>query len=107
PGRRPDLPLVRRSRRRAVAARAGDDRSLQGDDRHPAEVRARLAHLQREPRQGLRHLPERLVNRRAIAAVVLASTLTTATAQAAEFEPNVLLDTIITGRGFGHGRGMS
>jgi stage II sporulation protein D len=47
------------------------------------------------------------MKKRGIAAVVLASTLISATAQAAEFEPTVVSDTIITGRGFGHGRGMS
>jgi stage II sporulation protein D len=47
------------------------------------------------------------MKKRGIVAVVLASTLISATAQAAEFEPAAAPDTIITGRGFGHGRGMS
>jgi hypothetical protein len=44
------------------------------------------------------------MKKRGTAAVVLASMLVSATAAAAEMEPTVASDTIITGRGFGHGR---
>ena len=48
------------------------------------------------------------MKKRAIAAVVLSSTLISATAQAREIPPNAAApDTTISGRGFGHGRGMS
>ncbi|WP_433166325.1 SpoIID/LytB domain-containing protein [Kribbella sp. CA-247076] len=45
--------------------------------------------------------------KRAVVVVVLASTLISATAQAREIEPLAAADTTISGRGFGHGRGMS
>ncbi|HET6985561.1 MAG TPA: SpoIID/LytB domain-containing protein, partial [Kribbella sp.] len=49
------------------------------------------------------------MRKRVIAAVVLSSALISATAQASPIEPNAVAapDTTITGRGFGHGRGMS
>jgi len=47
------------------------------------------------------------MKKRGIAAVVLASTVISATAEAGEIEPSAVPDTIISGRGFGHGRGMS
>jgi stage II sporulation protein D len=47
------------------------------------------------------------MKKRAIAAVVLASALISATAEAREIEPTAGADTTISGRGFGHGRGMS
>ncbi|MET7279211.1 SpoIID/LytB domain-containing protein [Kribbella sp. NPDC005582] len=45
--------------------------------------------------------------KRAIVAVVIACTAVSATAEAREFEPTSGADTTISGRGFGHGRGMS
>ncbi|NOL44714.1 SpoIID/LytB domain-containing protein [Kribbella sandramycini] len=42
-----------------------------------------------------------------IAAVVVGSALVSATAQAREIEPDAAKETTISGRGFGHGRGMS
>ena len=42
-----------------------------------------------------------------IAAVVLSSTVISATAQAREVVPEAAPDTTIMGRGFGHGRGLS
>ncbi|GAB2652504.1 SpoIID/LytB domain-containing protein [Kribbella swartbergensis] len=47
------------------------------------------------------------MKKRAIAAVVLTSTLVSATAEARQVEPAAVPDTTISGRGFGHGRGMS
>jgi SpoIID/LytB domain protein len=47
------------------------------------------------------------MNKRAVAAIVLSSTLISATAQAREIDPTAAADTTISGRGFGHGRGMS
>jgi stage II sporulation protein D len=48
------------------------------------------------------------MKKRAIAAVVLSSALISATAQAGPVEPRAAADTTtISGRGFGHGRGMS
>jgi len=47
------------------------------------------------------------MNKRAVAAMVLSSTLISATAQAREIDPTAAADTTISGRGFGHGRGMS
>jgi stage II sporulation protein D len=47
------------------------------------------------------------VKKRAIAGVVVVCTLVSATAQAREVEPLAAADTTISGRGFGHGRGMS
>ena len=47
------------------------------------------------------------MKKRAIAAVVLTSTLISATAEARQIEPTAAPDTTISGRGFGHGRGMS
>lgn len=47
------------------------------------------------------------MNKRAVAAIVLSSTLISATAQAREINPTAAADTTISGRGFGHGRGMS
>ncbi|MEI8409055.1 MULTISPECIES: SpoIID/LytB domain-containing protein [unclassified Kribbella] len=47
------------------------------------------------------------MKKRAIAVVVLASTVISATAEAREIDPAAVPDTTISGRGFGHGRGMS
>ncbi|WP_405056000.1 SpoIID/LytB domain-containing protein [Kribbella sp. NBC_01505] len=47
------------------------------------------------------------MKKRLIATVVLASTLISATAEAREFDPTAVAETSISGRGFGHGRGMS
>ncbi|MGW5192520.1 SpoIID/LytB domain-containing protein [Kribbella sp. NPDC004138] len=47
------------------------------------------------------------MRKRAIAAVVLSSTVISATAQAREVVPEAAPDTTIMGRGFGHGRGLS
>jgi SpoIID/LytB domain protein len=47
------------------------------------------------------------MKKRAIAVVVVACTLISATAEAREIEPLAAADTTISGRGFGHGRGMS
>jgi stage II sporulation protein D len=47
------------------------------------------------------------MKKRSIAAVVIASTVISATAEAREFEPIAGTNTSISGRGFGHGRGMS
>lgn len=47
------------------------------------------------------------MKKRAIAVVVLASTVVSATAEAREIDPAAVPDTTISGRGFGHGRGMS
>ena len=48
------------------------------------------------------------MKKRAIAAIVVSSTLLSATAQAREIVPTATVpDTTISGRGFGHGRGMS
>jgi SpoIID/LytB domain protein len=48
------------------------------------------------------------MKKRAIAAVVLSSTVISATAQAREIQPTASApDTTIVGRGFGHGRGLS
>jgi len=47
------------------------------------------------------------MKKRAIVAVVIACTAVSATAEAREFEPAAGADTTISGRGFGHGRGMS
>ncbi|TDD60439.1 SpoIID/LytB domain-containing protein [Kribbella antibiotica] len=44
---------------------------------------------------------------RVLTAVLVASTVISATAEAREFEPTAGADTTISGRGFGHGRGMS
>ncbi|MFG1814751.1 SpoIID/LytB domain-containing protein [Kribbella sp. NPDC049174] len=47
------------------------------------------------------------MKKRAVAVVVIACTLISATAEAREIEPAAAPDTTISGRGFGHGRGMS
>ncbi|MFI7064591.1 SpoIID/LytB domain-containing protein [Kribbella sp. NPDC050124] len=47
------------------------------------------------------------MKKRAIAAVVLGSTVISATAEARIIAPDAVPDTTISGRGFGHGRGMS
>lgn len=47
------------------------------------------------------------MKKRAIAAVVLSCTLLSATAEARVIGPDAAADTTISGRGFGHGRGMS
>ena len=47
------------------------------------------------------------MKKRAIAVVVLASTVISATAEARQIDPAAVPDTTISGRGFGHGRGMS
>ncbi|MFB6725594.1 SpoIID/LytB domain-containing protein [Kribbella sp. NPDC056345] len=47
------------------------------------------------------------MNKRAVVAIVIACTAVSATAEAREFEPTAGAETTISGRGFGHGRGMS
>ncbi len=47
------------------------------------------------------------MKKRAVVAVVIACTAISATAEAREFDPTAGADTTISGRGFGHGRGMS
>ncbi|MFF1818487.1 SpoIID/LytB domain-containing protein [Kribbella sp. NPDC058245] len=47
------------------------------------------------------------MKKRLIVAVVIASAVISATAEAREFEPTAGTNTSISGRGFGHGRGMS